>query len=439
MGRSGSVYRRCTGCRRRIAGTRCECGHGRYTWTFTVDVALSGATTRKQVKRGGFIRKQDALDAMQSELVDRRRGTHIPVTNVSFGDYATAWLEERARVRVALGQLAETTFAIYERDLRNHLVPDLGEIPLQQLDGATLTRHYSMLLEHLATKTIANVHGLAHRILHDAVMDGVLPHNPADRAVKPKARDTEQPTWTPEEVADFLAYVFEDNLDWHALFATIAITGIRRGEAVGATWSATDLSDRTLEIRQTITKAGSKVVVKPPKSRRSRRVVPLPVALVAILAEHRARQDERRRVLGGTWQDHDLVFPNDVGRYRYPDYVSTRFANYARRAGLPHIGGPHGLRHSLASALDASGNGLATISALLGHASTAVTSKVYTHMLKGADRAAVDQHAAKVLGDPGHRDRNGADAPQATDDLHRSANPRLDTTNPGAAESTGVL
>jgi uncharacterized protein (DUF433 family) len=47
--------------------------------------------------------------------------------------------------------------------------------------------------------------------------------------------------------------------------------------------------------------------VKPPKSRRSRRVVPLPVALVAILAEHRARQDERRRVLGGTWQDHDLV------------------------------------------------------------------------------------------------------------------------------------
>jgi site-specific recombinase XerD len=77
--------------------------------------------------------------------------------------------------------------------------------------------------------------------------------------------------------------------------------------------------------------------------------------------------------------------------------VSTRFATYARRAGLPHIGGPHRLRHSLASALDASGSGLATISALLGHASTAVNSKVYTHMLKGADRAAVDSHAAHIL------------------------------------------
>ena len=154
--------------------------------------------------------------------------------------------------------------------------------------------------------------------------------------------------------------------------------GCRRGEAVGATWAAADLNSGALEIRQTITKAGSKVIVKPPKSRRSRRVVPLPTALVAILVEHRTRQEERRLLLGTDWQDLDLVFPNDVGRYRYPDYVSTRFATYARRAGLPHIGGPHGLRHSLASPLDASGNGLATISALLGHASTAVTSKVYT-------------------------------------------------------------
>ena len=75
----------------------------------------------------------------------------------------------------------------------------------------------------------------------------------------------------------------------------------------------------------------------------------------------------------------------------------SRTVPHARRAGLPHIGGPHGLRHSLASALDASGNGLATISALLGHASTAVPSKVYTHMLKGADRTAVDLHAARIL------------------------------------------
>lgn len=101
--------------------------------------------------------------------------------------------------------------------------------------------------------------------------------------------------------------------------------------------------------------------------------------------------------MGPGWQDRDLVFTNGAGRYLYPDDVSTKFSAYARECGLPHIGGPHGLRHSLASALDANGNGLATISALLGHASTAVTSKVYTHMLKGADRTAVDAHAAALF------------------------------------------
>jgi len=190
------------------------------------------------------------------------------------------------------------------------------ELGAQDVIGAVPAR----LLEHLATKTIANVHGLAHRILRDAVMDGVLPHNPADRAVKPKARDTEQPTWTPVEVADFLAYVFNDDLDWHALFATIAITGIRRGEAVGATWSATDLSAGTLEIRQTITKAGSKLI----GNRRSHaghdawspcpsRSWPSSPNIMYVRTNDAGYWEARGRT-------PDLVFPNEVGGYHPRDF-----------------------------------------------------------------------------------------------------------------------
>lgn len=398
MGRQGSVYRRCTGCRSRVDDPPCSCGHGRFTWTFVVDVAPANSRSREQVKRGGFPRKRDALDAMQAELVDRRRGAHLRASSITFGEYTDRWLEERAGARRKLGQLAETTFAIYERDLRNHLRPALADVPLQDLDGSTLTNHYARLLDTLSPKTVANVHGLAHRILEDAVDDDLLLRNPADRADKPRGEDEERPTWTPPEVARFLRHVRDDDPDWHALFATIAATGIRRGEAIGATWAAADLHRGTLEIRQTITKAGSKVVTKQPKSRRSRRTVPLPPAVVDLLIDHRHRQTERRLELGPVWRDTGLIFTNGAGRYVYPDYVSTKFSIYARRCGLPHIGGPHGLRHSLASALDARGSGLATISALLGHASTAVTSKVYTHMLRGADRAAVDEHAATLFG-----------------------------------------
>lgn len=400
MGREGSVYRRCTGCRKRITAPVCPCGHGRFTWTFVVDVARSRARSREQVKRGGFRRKQDALDSMREELVDRHRGNYPERDTLTFGEYARRWLRDRAGARRRLGRLAETTYAIYERDLRNHLLPALADIPIQELDGTTLTRHYTDLLDRLSPKTIANVHGLAHRILEDAVQDEVLGRNPADRAVKPRATETEHPTWTPDEVARFLGHVRQRDPDWHTLFALIATTGIRRGEAIGATWAALDVDQATLKICQTITKAGSRIVIKEPKTVRSRRHVPLAAPVLDLLREHRVRQDEERRRLSLVWQDADLIFTNGMGRYLYPDYVSTKFSRLARECDMPHIGGPHGLRHSLASALDANGNGLATISALLGHASTAVTSKVYTHMLKGADRAAVDAHAAALFTTP---------------------------------------
>ncbi len=77
-----------------------------------VDLAPAGAATRQQVKRGGFTRRQDALDAMQAELVDRHRGAHILPTKLSFGTNATTWLQPRAHTRVRLGRLAETTFEI---------------------------------------------------------------------------------------------------------------------------------------------------------------------------------------------------------------------------------------------------------------------------------------------------------------------------------------
>ncbi|MBY5163570.1 tyrosine-type recombinase/integrase [Salsipaludibacter albus] len=223
-------------------------------------------------------------------------------------------------------------------------MPELADVPVQELDGNTFTRHYTALLDDLAPKTIANVHGLAHRILEDAVQDGVLRTNPADRAVKPCATEAEHPTWTAAEVAHFLVHVHDRDL------------------------------------------------------------------LLDLLHEHRIRQDGQRRRLGPVWQDSDLVFTNGMGRYLYPDDVSTKFSRLAHECGLPHIGGPHGLRHSLASALDANGSGLATISALLGHASTAVTSRVYTHMPKGADRAAVDAHAAELFATEQATERSSGNA-----------------------------
>lgn len=401
MSRGEPIFRRCGKCSKRKAadGACGNCGHKRHTWSYVIDAGRRPDGGRRQLQKGGFPTYKAAKAHMQAQAVDRKREgrRYVEDTDETFGAYAARWLEERAKPRLKLERIKQTTFAIIERDLRNHLIPGLGEIPIQQLDAGRITRHYAHLRGDLSPKSIANVAGLLHQILRDAVNDGTVWRNEATLADRPTAERREQPTWTPAQVVQFLAHMREVDKDWHALYATIAATGIRRGEALGATWAETDLDAGMLRVRQSITKAGSEVVISTPKTKRSARTVPLPSALVAILKEHKRRQIEARLARGSEWIDQDLVFPNETGRYRYPDYVSVRFANEAENCGLPPIGGPHGLRHSLASALNARGDGLATISALLGHASTAITGQVYVHMIEGADATAVNAHAAVLF------------------------------------------
>jgi integrase len=396
MSRGGSVYRRCTGCRKRMRDATCPCGHTRYSWTYTIDVAQPGAP-RRQVYRSGFKTKADAVGAMQAEQVDRRRGAFVEPDRTTFGQYAERWMSHHAEARVKLGRLKATTLAIYERDLRLHLRPTLEHLPLQSVDSGTLTHLYARLTDTLSPKSIRNVHGLAHRILEDARRDGLLLNNPAKDAEPPTAEDHEHATWTVEEVARFLAHIAGDDPGWHAMFTLMAACGLRRGEALGLRWSDVDLDGGALTVAQIVTTLKGRAHVSTPKTQRSRRTLELAPELVAMLREQRRRQAQHRLAFGGMWQDHGLVFPRPDGLPINPTGASKKFRTYADRCGLESIG-PHGLRHSFASALDASGEGLATISALLGHASTVVTGKVYTHMLKGAGGEAIARHTAALFG-----------------------------------------
>ena len=55
-------------------------------------------------------------------------------------------------------------------------------------------------------------------------------------------------------------------------------------------------------------------VIREPKTPRSRRQVPLPQAARDSRRRHRVAQGRERLKLGEVWTDHDLVFPNTVGR-----------------------------------------------------------------------------------------------------------------------------
>lgn len=108
------------------------------------------------------------------------------------------------------------------------------------------------------------------------------------------------------------------------------------------------------------------MILSPPKTPTSRRIVALPQVSVDALARQRQTQDADRSTAGRRWHNpDDLVFTTDIGTPLDPSNVRRRLQHVADRAGLDHLH-PHLLRHAAASLLSAAGVSLEEISDLLG-------------------------------------------------------------------------
>lgn len=105
------------------------------------------------------------------------------------------------------------------------------------------------------------------------------------------------------------------------------------------------------------------------------------------LRAHRTRQNEERLRLGDLWQDHDLVFPNRVGKPL--DHNNLYYREYKpllHRAGLGDEGFTfHSLRHTFATELFNQRKRPKIIQSLLGHSSIVQTMDTYSHLLDDVD------------------------------------------------------
>jgi integrase len=99
-----------------------------------------------------------------------------------------------------------------------------------------------------------------------------------------------------------------------ALFVAIR-EGHRQGEILALHWHDVDVDGGALNVVGSLQGPRSKLVVGDPKTRKSRRRLELFPETVDALRDHRARQREERLLVGTMWEDNDLVFPDEFGRF----------------------------------------------------------------------------------------------------------------------------
>ncbi len=276
------------------------------------------------------------MNRLQAAVVD---GTHIERSRRTLGEYLNDWLTACRNIR-------PNTARDYSVSIHKHINPRLGNMRLQAVDRLQIRGLYRKLAESgLSEKTVHNVHICLRKALQDAVDDGLLHRNPAEKAhVKPKDRP-ETRTWSADELAVFLAFAAQDRE--LVLYHVAAATGMRRGELLGLRWRDVDLDGVRLSVRQQFTRQGKGLGFGSPKSRKSVRTIDLDEETIALLREQYERQRFERRAWGTAYRaDLDLVFCRPGGSPEDPNVIGRRFGRRVRDlAKVPTIG-LHGLRHT---------------------------------------------------------------------------------------------
>jgi integrase len=399
--RSGSVFKRCGKCSRRVEGRRCTtCGYEGVTWGFVVDITTKDGQgrligPRRQHKNFGFRTKAEAQAALNSLQVKRADGTYVEPARLTLDQYLEQWLPG---VR---GEVRGSTFATYEFAVRR-LKPLIGQVPLQSLTFSQVKAAYQQLAEgegsggrKLSPKTVHNTHLCLRRALRDAVRGHLLTHNPAEAAHRLPTDRPEMQFWSAEELRSFLAAIEDHPL--YPLLRLAASTGMRRGELLGLRWRDLDLDRARLSVRQQYGRQGQQVVFGSVKTKAGRRSISLDATTVETLRLHREARTLVVAQFGGSYPTHDLVFCHPEGTPFDPDVISQAFDRLVAAFGLRRIR-LHDLRHTHATLGLAAGVSVKVMSERLGHSKASVTQDLYQHVIPGMQEDAAARIAAVVDG-----------------------------------------
>ena len=282
----------------------------------------------------------------------------------------------------------------YYRNIEQHIIPAIGDIPLNKLTTRDLQKLYNDLQSNgrlrkiqkkekpgLSNSTVRGIHMMLHNAFERAVKERLILRNPTENCIAPKIQKFEMQILQPEHIKEYLNAANAREL--LPMFYLELVSGLRKGELTALLWSDLDITDKTISVsKQYVKNPNGELTLSRPKTETSVRKVSIPQEAVDLLvAEHKKHPD------------NPYMFPSPVtGEMYYPDSIVNLHKKILKDAGLPHIRF-HDLRHTFATLALQNGVDVKTVSSMLGHYDAGFTLRTYTH----ATRQKQDE-AAQTMG-----------------------------------------
>lgn len=250
---------------------------------------------------------------------------------------------------------------------RRSWLPMLGRYPVDAITRAHVARWVNSEDGKVKPKTIKNAHSVLSAVLKTAQQYEHIVANPAQGTRLPR---------TGEETVEEIRYLTRAEYDrllastpayWQPFVALLFGTGLRFSEATAL--QVHDIGPGTLRVmRAWKREAGAGMRLGPPKSKKSRRTIPVAPEIVEALDLDRP---------GSSW-----LFTTTTGRVvmhsNFYNRVWKPACIAAKLEPRPRI---HDARHTYASWLIAKGARLEVVQELLGHEDYTTTRRVYAHLM----------------------------------------------------------
>jgi integrase len=271
-------------------------GHGEGTVFFREDKDLWVSAVTIGGKRRtlyGKTRKevQDKKAALEATII---KGTYAEPSKVTVAVWLKKWLE------VFVKPKRITTYENYECHVRVHILPALGDKPLQTLRPSDIQRFLNDKQAGgradgrpggLSTRTVRMLHFVLQAALKQAVKEGLIGKNVADDVALPKQGKRKAVYLVTEELEHFIE-VTRKSRHFAAIMTEMG-TGLRRGELLGLKWECVDLESKKKTItvrRQLVRTRHGPIFHEEPKTDAGYRTITLPDEVVTILKKHKAAQ-----------------------------------------------------------------------------------------------------------------------------------------------------
>jgi integrase len=379
--------------------------------------------------------KEQAENEYAKAKADTLRNLKGSTEQTTLAEYAETWLASR--------DTRESTRVSYRHEL-GLILPELGKKRLKDIEPTDIKRALQKLSgtktrdrisktgkvikgKILASRTIAHTRARLKSLFQEAVHDRIIYVSPAASVRPSRQVRTENPHFALDfpEVARMLEIASALHQSGHCrLWAAVSVAvsvGLRNSELMALRWKDVDLENDVLRIRHTVTKQGKQLVyAEQTKTIESRRDIPIPPNLKAVLQLHQKRQLEEKATAEGAWVNTGAVFATKTGTWIHPDnfrrtlreltawsnwdYYSSHAEKDSKKIArghrvfraserqsiealiregepLPKIT-PHDLRHTAGTLMLRRGMKVEAVSKILGHSSITQTYDVYRHLLE---------------------------------------------------------